>query len=261
MQLGEELLSQGDIENGVEHLSLAVAVCGQPHSLLGVLQQTLPPQVSFFKFTRLECYNVNWFWNLAFRSISCYYRISIWLNNAFEVIWARPSQAWFGASIPPEWEVPVLDPLDPMAPQDREWTKKMSSDCQIPSVKVKIWSTQLADKTRIVIWMLFCWFTLDYHESVSRHSKVYHQSLIFALCLMNKCMSLLWWVFWSFCEMQWMFGWDIETRQLKQLHDDWFSSPLFRALDEAGPCHELNKICQQNQKDQKNVWSMSIEVF
>ena len=35
VQLGEELLSQGDIENGVEHLSMAVAVCGQPHSLLG----------------------------------------------------------------------------------------------------------------------------------------------------------------------------------------------------------------------------------
>lgn len=45
VQLGEELLSQGDVENGVEHLSLAVAVCGQPQSLLGVLQQTLPPHI------------------------------------------------------------------------------------------------------------------------------------------------------------------------------------------------------------------------
>jgi import receptor subunit TOM20 len=45
VQLGEELLGQGDIESGVEHLSLAVAVCGQPHSLLGVLQQTLPQPV------------------------------------------------------------------------------------------------------------------------------------------------------------------------------------------------------------------------
>ena len=45
VQLGEELLSQGDIENGVEHLSMAVAVCGQPHSLLGVLQQSLPQPV------------------------------------------------------------------------------------------------------------------------------------------------------------------------------------------------------------------------
>ena len=45
VQLGEELLAQGDVENGVEHLGLAVAVCGQPHSLLGVLQQTLPPNI------------------------------------------------------------------------------------------------------------------------------------------------------------------------------------------------------------------------
>jgi len=35
----------GDIEMGVDHLSNAVAVCGQPQQLLQVLQQTLPPQV------------------------------------------------------------------------------------------------------------------------------------------------------------------------------------------------------------------------
>lgn len=45
VQIGEELLGQGDIENGIEHLTNAVAVCGQPHQLLQVLQQTLPPQV------------------------------------------------------------------------------------------------------------------------------------------------------------------------------------------------------------------------
>ncbi|KAK7479452.1 hypothetical protein BaRGS_00029268 [Batillaria attramentaria] len=45
VQQGEELLAQGDVENGVEHLSNAVAVCGQPQQLLQVLQQTLPPQV------------------------------------------------------------------------------------------------------------------------------------------------------------------------------------------------------------------------
>lgn len=45
VQLGEELLAQGDFENGVEHLSNAVAVCGQPQHLLQVLQQTLPQQV------------------------------------------------------------------------------------------------------------------------------------------------------------------------------------------------------------------------
>ncbi|XP_078000699.1 mitochondrial import receptor subunit TOM20 homolog [Glandiceps talaboti] len=45
VQLGEELLAEGDFENGVEHLTNAVAVCGQPQQLLQVLQQTLPAQV------------------------------------------------------------------------------------------------------------------------------------------------------------------------------------------------------------------------
>ncbi|KAK8379268.1 hypothetical protein O3P69_019255 [Scylla paramamosain] len=45
VQAGEELLAQGEIEGGVDHLSRAVAVCGQPQQLLQVLQQTLPPQV------------------------------------------------------------------------------------------------------------------------------------------------------------------------------------------------------------------------
>jgi len=45
VQLGEELLGMGDEEGGVEHLSNAVAVCGQPNQLLQVFQQTLPPQV------------------------------------------------------------------------------------------------------------------------------------------------------------------------------------------------------------------------
>ena len=49
VQLGEELLGQGDIESGVEHLSLAVAVCGQPQSLRSQLfenwQKTLPSQI------------------------------------------------------------------------------------------------------------------------------------------------------------------------------------------------------------------------
>ena len=78
VQLGEELLGQGDIENGIEHLSMAVAVCGQPHSLLGVLviytlrrrlikyltlidiffiffqQQTLPAQIYTLLLQNLE---------------------------------------------------------------------------------------------------------------------------------------------------------------------------------------------------------------
>jgi len=45
VQTGEELLAAGEIEEGVEHLSNAVAICGQPQQLLQVLQQTLPPQV------------------------------------------------------------------------------------------------------------------------------------------------------------------------------------------------------------------------
>ncbi|BES89295.1 Mitochondrial import receptor subunit tom20 [Nesidiocoris tenuis] len=53
VQLGEELLSQGDVDGGVEHLSNAVAVCGQPNQLLQVLQQTLPPQVFHLLVQRL----------------------------------------------------------------------------------------------------------------------------------------------------------------------------------------------------------------
>uniref|UniRef100_F6WEG7 Mitochondrial import receptor subunit TOM20 homolog n=1 Tax=Ciona intestinalis TaxID=7719 RepID=F6WEG7_CIOIN len=45
VQLGEELLASGDHEGGVEHLTNAVAVCGQPQQLLQVLQQTLPQPV------------------------------------------------------------------------------------------------------------------------------------------------------------------------------------------------------------------------
>lgn len=45
IQMGEALISQGDISNGVEHLANAVIVCGQPTQLLQVLQQTLPAEV------------------------------------------------------------------------------------------------------------------------------------------------------------------------------------------------------------------------
>ncbi|KAG3266838.1 TOMM20-like [Ictidomys tridecemlineatus] len=40
IQLGEELLAEG-----VDHLTNAVAVCGQPQQLLQVLEQTFPPPV------------------------------------------------------------------------------------------------------------------------------------------------------------------------------------------------------------------------
>jgi hypothetical protein len=53
VQLGEELLGQGEIESGVEHLANAVSVCGQPQQLLQVLQQTLPPQVFYMLMQQL----------------------------------------------------------------------------------------------------------------------------------------------------------------------------------------------------------------
>ncbi|XP_074531915.1 translocase of outer mitochondrial membrane 20 [Halichoeres trimaculatus] len=53
IQLGEELLSQGEFEKGVDHLTNAIAVCGQPQQLLQVLQQTLPPPVFQMLLTKL----------------------------------------------------------------------------------------------------------------------------------------------------------------------------------------------------------------
>ena len=47
------MCSSGDIENGVEHLGNAVAVCGQPQQLLQVLQQSLPAQVFQLLLMRL----------------------------------------------------------------------------------------------------------------------------------------------------------------------------------------------------------------
>ncbi|XP_067847632.1 mitochondrial import receptor subunit TOM20 homolog [Heptranchias perlo] len=53
VQLGEELLARGDYEKGVDHLSNAVSVCGQPQQLLQVLQQTLPQPVFQMLIQRL----------------------------------------------------------------------------------------------------------------------------------------------------------------------------------------------------------------
>ncbi|XP_074605052.1 mitochondrial import receptor subunit TOM20 homolog [Brevipalpus obovatus] len=52
--LGEELLSYGDLEGGVEHLTNAVAVCAQPQQLLQVLNQTMPPHVFELILNRLS---------------------------------------------------------------------------------------------------------------------------------------------------------------------------------------------------------------
>ncbi|XP_067941467.1 mitochondrial import receptor subunit TOM20 homolog [Watersipora subatra] len=45
IQTGEAKLALGMEDEGVEHLVSAVSVCGQPHQLLQVLQQTLPPNI------------------------------------------------------------------------------------------------------------------------------------------------------------------------------------------------------------------------
>lgn len=45
VQLGEELLGQGDVDGGIEHLCNAVTICGQPNQILEILQQTLPPNL------------------------------------------------------------------------------------------------------------------------------------------------------------------------------------------------------------------------
>ncbi len=35
----------GDLDNGVDHLAKAVAVCSQPQSLMSLFQQTLPAEL------------------------------------------------------------------------------------------------------------------------------------------------------------------------------------------------------------------------
>lgn len=57
VEIGEGLLARGDLEGGTEHLANAVAVCGQPHQLLDVLQKTLPPQVFSLLLQRLKKLN------------------------------------------------------------------------------------------------------------------------------------------------------------------------------------------------------------
>lgn len=53
VQLGEELLGAGDIDNGIEHLANAIAVCGQPTQLLQILRKTLPLEVFLLLVQRL----------------------------------------------------------------------------------------------------------------------------------------------------------------------------------------------------------------
>jgi len=53
VQLGEDLLSRGQVDEAVEHLGSAIAVCGHPQQLLQVLQGTLPPEVFHLLLQRL----------------------------------------------------------------------------------------------------------------------------------------------------------------------------------------------------------------
>ncbi|KAB0398364.1 hypothetical protein E2I00_019118, partial [Balaenoptera physalus] len=45
VRMGELWLSRGEHRMGVEHLSNALLVCGQPQELLKVFRHTLPPKV------------------------------------------------------------------------------------------------------------------------------------------------------------------------------------------------------------------------
>ncbi|KAG7230049.1 hypothetical protein INR49_009769 [Caranx melampygus] len=49
----KEKLREREFEKGVDHLTNAIAVCGQPQQLLQVLQQTLPPPVFQMLLTKL----------------------------------------------------------------------------------------------------------------------------------------------------------------------------------------------------------------
>lgn len=53
VQLGEELLAAGDVENGIDHIGNAVVVCGRPNDILNLLQQTLQPQAFHLLIQRL----------------------------------------------------------------------------------------------------------------------------------------------------------------------------------------------------------------
>lgn len=48
-----KIFTIGDIENGIEHLSTALAVCGEPQHLIEVLQVQLPPPIFHMLMQRL----------------------------------------------------------------------------------------------------------------------------------------------------------------------------------------------------------------
>ena len=57
LELGEELLQTGDLEQGLYHLSNAVVICPSPQQLLGVMQQSLPAPVFQLLLSQLPAAN------------------------------------------------------------------------------------------------------------------------------------------------------------------------------------------------------------
>ncbi|XP_016959999.1 mitochondrial import receptor subunit TOM20 homolog [Drosophila biarmipes] len=56
IQKGEGLITNGDIEGGVDHLINAILVCSQPGKLLQVLQNTLPVEVFTMMLIKMHAY-------------------------------------------------------------------------------------------------------------------------------------------------------------------------------------------------------------
>ncbi|XP_017083540.2 mitochondrial import receptor subunit TOM20 homolog [Drosophila eugracilis] len=53
---GDGLISNGDIEGGVDHLINALLVCSQPGKLLQVLQNTLPVEIFTMMLVKMHAY-------------------------------------------------------------------------------------------------------------------------------------------------------------------------------------------------------------
>ncbi|EDW42709.1 mitochondrial import receptor subunit TOM20 homolog [Drosophila sechellia] len=56
---GETLITNGDVEGGVEHLINAMLVCGQPAKLLQLLQSTLPVDIFKAMLIKLNAYEAS----------------------------------------------------------------------------------------------------------------------------------------------------------------------------------------------------------
>ncbi|KAH8267213.1 hypothetical protein KR026_005150, partial [Drosophila bipectinata] len=53
---GEGLITNGDIEGGLDHLINAILVCSQPGKLLQVLQSTLPAEIFTMMLIKMHAY-------------------------------------------------------------------------------------------------------------------------------------------------------------------------------------------------------------